>query len=66
MAEAPTREQLDAMFDADPEMQSLLADLPKAWATIDADPVEALVGPHVRAAYGRGYIDALRMHPPDG
>lgn len=46
--------------DDDPEFEDLLASLPVSWAHLPVDQDgELLVGAYLRAAYGRGYVQAL-------
>lgn len=50
----------DAKPDDDPEFADLLASLPVAWANLPVDQDgELLAAAYMRAAYGRGYVQAL-------
>lgn len=59
----PLPDAIGDMFDSDTEIQALLDGLPKAWATCPDDPTLALIGPYVRASYGRGYMKGLEEEP---
>lgn len=46
--------------DADPEFADLLDSLPISWAHLPVDQDgELLAAAYLRAAYGRGYVQAL-------
>jgi hypothetical protein len=57
------------VYDADENMQKLEAELPEHWSSMPVDDegerewVEQVVLPHLRAAYGSGYMKGLASEP---